>query len=92
MPEVEGELPTRTVQKEPKNEVSTPHSPLLPACTAHPFSQLEVQEPENEGELPTLKLFLWRADMVTGVVEMDRDSVVTKLACCALHPSGGSQP
>lgn len=51
--------------------------------------QIQMIEPEQEGDLPTIKLFLWKSDMVTGVIDMDHGCVVTKPACCVLHPTGG---
>jgi hypothetical protein len=76
-----------------------PQPPAYPAifavfsshCTLNPFVmllQIEMKDAEVEGDMPTIKLFLWRADAVTGVVDMDKDTIVVKPACCVLHPTG----
>lgn len=38
----------------------------------------------------SMTLSLWRSDMVSAVLEVDRDAVITKAGCCGLHQPGGS--
>lgn len=65
---------------------SSPLPPLFPSSPPFPRPQVVLKDAEEEGDPPTIIVHLWRADMVTGVVEVDHGGTVTKPACCALHP------
>lgn len=57
---------------------------VLVKSTKAALAQLEVREPEAEGEVRILKLHLWRADMVSGVLEIDHDTAITNPTISAL--------
>ena len=42
----------------------------------------------EEGKDIDIKVHLWRAEMLTGVVELDKDGIIQKAGCCALHQPG----
>lgn len=48
-----------------------------------------LQESEEEQGEPEILLHLWKADMVTGVLLVDKDNIIIKPNCCVLHPTGG---
>lgn len=39
-----------------------------------------------------LTLHLWRADLICGVVEVDKFNIIQKTTCCALHQAGAPRP
>jgi hypothetical protein len=50
--------------------------------------QFEVVEADEDSGLASCMVHLWRAEMLTGVLELDREAVVQKAGCCALHQPG----
>lgn len=51
--------------------------------------QLEVVEADDEhGGVTSIMAHLWRADMLTGVLEVDKGGIIQKAGCCALHQPG----
>jgi hypothetical protein len=44
----------------------------------------------EQGQDISIKVHLWRAEMLTGVVELDKDGIIQKAGCCALHQPGKS--
>jgi len=61
---------------------------VLRKATRPAIMQVEVKEPDGEGELPTLRLHLWRSDVVSGEVEMAPDGTIIKPAASSTHPTG----
>ena len=41
-----------------------------------------------EGDLPTIEMSLWKSDMVTGVLDVDKAGQIGKAACCVMHSTG----
>lgn len=65
---------------------------MLANQTKAALLSLEVKEADDEhGGVVAITAHLWRSDMLLGVVEVDKEGLVTKSGCCALHqPGGGS--
>ncbi|KAI8475137.1 MAG: hypothetical protein J3K34DRAFT_517581 [Monoraphidium minutum] len=63
---------------------------LVANQTRAALMELAVEEADEEhGDgVTSITLHLWRSDMVSAVVELDRDAVITKAGCCALHQPG----
>ena len=43
---------------------------------------------QNDASASSLLLHLWRADMITAIIEIDKDGVVQKLGATDLHQPG----
>lgn len=67
---------------------------MLAHQTKAALLQLEVELTEDdEHAIASITAHLWRAELLTGVVEVDKGQVITKAGCCPLHqPGGGGQP
>lgn len=52
--------------------------------------QMEVTEADDDhgGGAASIMLHVWRSEMLSGVVEVDRDNVIQKAGCCPLHQAG----
>jgi hypothetical protein len=72
---------------------------MLASRTKAALLSLEVTEHEPEdgpdaaaaegGSSVSITVHLWRAEMMMGVVDVDREGLVAKAGCCALHQPGG---
>jgi hypothetical protein len=65
---------------------------MLASRTKAALLSLEVIEstddgPEHEGAV-SITAHLWRSEMMLGVVEVDKEGLVAKAGCCALHQPG----
>jgi hypothetical protein len=65
---------------------------MLASRTKAALLSLEVIEhaddgPEADGAV-SITVHLWRSEMMLGVVEVDREGLVAKAGCCALHQPG----
>jgi hypothetical protein len=65
---------------------------MLATRTKAALLSLEVIEaaddgPEHEGAV-CITAHLWRSEMMLGVVEVDKEGLVAKAGCCALHQPG----
>lgn len=52
---------------------------------------LEVCEQEDQQggiHVSCITAHLWRAEQLNGVVEVDKDGLIAKAGCCALHQPG----
>jgi hypothetical protein len=51
--------------------------------------QLELQlSDDDQHNIASITAHVWRAEMLTGVLEVDRDAIITKAGCCPLHQPG----
>jgi hypothetical protein len=52
--------------------------------------QLEVElTDDDEHAIASITAHIWRAELLTGVLEVDKGQVITKAGCCPLHQPGG---
>ena len=62
---------------------------LLNSQTKPAVLQLELEHSEqDEHTISSITAHVWRADMLTGVLEVDKDQMITKAGCCPLHQPG----
>lgn len=64
---------------------------MLANQTRAALMTLEVSEQEDEqGHVRVVGItaHLWRAEQLNGVVEVDKDGLIAKAGCCALHQPG----
>lgn len=67
---------------------------MLASRTKAALLSLEVTEHEPDEAAGqheaavSIVLHLWRAEMLMGVVEVDKEGLVAKAGCCALHQPG----
>ena len=67
-------------------------SNMLNSQTKPAILQLELEHSEDdEHTISAITAHVWRADMLTAVVEVDKDQVITKAGCCPLHQPGKQQ-
>jgi hypothetical protein len=65
------------------------HANMLANQTKPAILDLDFKEADDDfGGVASITVHLWRADMMTGVVEVDRDGVIVKAGCCDLHMAG----
>jgi hypothetical protein len=63
---------------------------MLANQTKAALLQLEVELTEDdEHAIASITAHLWRAELLTGVVEVDKGQIITKAGCCPLHQPGG---
>mmetsp|Transcript_10121 Transcript_10121/g.26269 ORF Transcript_10121/g.26269 Transcript_10121/m.26269 type:complete len:2025 (-) Transcript_10121:314-6388(-) len=72
----------------PWEEMSELDKLVQQRSTRPALMMLELQEVEEEDVIPEIRIHLYKAEMVTGVIAMDHRGIITKPACCVLHPSG----
>jgi hypothetical protein len=69
---------------------------MLASRTKAALLSLEVTEASDDGGAEyegsvSITAHLWRAEMMLGVVEVDKEGLVAKAGCCALHQPGGAR-
>lgn len=62
---------------------------MLNSQTKAALLQLEVEQSEDdEHGISSITAHIWRAEMLTGVLEVDKEQLITKSGCCVLHQTG----
>lgn len=62
---------------------------MLANQTKAALLQLEVEMlDDDEHGIASITAHLWRSEMLTGVLEVDKQQMITKAGCCALHQPG----
>jgi len=61
---------------------------MLNSQTKAALLQLEVEQSDDEHGIASITAHIWRAEMLTGVLEVDKDQLITKSGCCVLHQPG----
>lgn len=65
-------------------------SNMLNSRTKPALMGIEVQQVESDDTVMiNIFVHLWRADMLTGVLEVDRNGIIMRAGCCPLHQPGG---
>lgn len=63
---------------------------LLSSQTKPAMLSLEVDVADDDDHsITAITAHVWRAEMLTGVLEVDKDQIITKAGCCPLHQPGG---
>eukprot|EP00775_Hariotina_reticulata_P007071 gene7071-7284_t len=84
-----GVHPPMTAEEVAVAKSNVMHANMLANQTKPAILQLEFEEADDDfGGVASIIVHLWRADMMTGVVEVDRQGVIVKAGCCDLHMAG----
>ena len=76
----------------PHTQANVVQANMLNNQTKAALLQLEVVlSDDDDHSIASITAHIWRAEMLTGVLEVDKEQMIIKAGCCPLHQPGEQQ-